>query len=184
MILRNSIIIFLLTFIYSLLRYNFFGNVPFADIPTLILNKAISFSSIIFLFLAILNFHHKNKKNGASYINFFKAFSLMHILLSIPLLNSTYYPKLFSGGRLSLYGNLALLTGVFSFAWLVSKKVGLVFSILFLLLAAHLFYIGSTNWLDFKGWYGSMPPITLICFLMVSGLFAFSFFNKNRLPEN
>lgn len=179
MVLRNIWIIFISTFIYSVLRYNIIGDIPFSDIPTLIVNKAIAFSIIIILFLAFLSYFYKRQEDHKTYLFAFKIFTLMHVILSLVVLTQNNYSKIITNEKIPLLGNLAVLAGVLSFAYISVNRFRIRYIILFLLITAHLFFLGCTKWLEPEKWYGWMPPITLICFLIMAGLIIFFLSSKN-----
>ena len=176
---RNTLIVFVLTFLYSILRYNIFGNIPPADIPTLIVNKSVSFSMILILLNASISYLYKKLDDYYGYLDLFKTFAIIHVILSVALLSQNYYPKLFSTEKLTLLGNFSLLAGVMAFVYILNKRYKIKNIILYSLTAAHLIFIGFTGWFDIKKWNGFMPPITLICFLILVALIILSVLHKN-----
>ena len=92
---RNTLIVFALTFLYSIFRYNIFGNIPPADIPTLIVNKSVSFSMIVILLNASISYLYNKPDDYYGYLDLFKSFAIIHVILSVALLSQNYYPKLF-----------------------------------------------------------------------------------------
>ena len=105
----------------------------------------------------------------------------IHALLSLCLLDATYYPKFFApDGRLNLVGESAMLVGVVAlFAllspaittlpmmpkaiggvrWKRSQRLGYAGLVLVL---AHLVFMGLSGWLAPSGWNWSLPPISLL----------------------
>lgn len=167
---RNVSIAFILTLLYSILRYNIFGNVPVADIPTLIVNKAIAFSTTIILLFAFLNRAYKKADDSCSYMDVFTVFAIIHILISVSLLSQNYYPKLFANAKLTLFGNVAVLAGILSFTCAINKSRRVGGLPLYSLISAHLFFIGVKGWFDIEKWNGMLPPITLFCFVILIAL--------------
>jgi len=166
MITKRIVFVLLITMLYSIIRYNIFGNVSWSDIPTFVFNKSISFSMIIILALATFSLNRGSIDEFTDYMKVIKLFSIVHVLISINLLSLEYYPKLMENNKLSLSGNWALLFGVLTFAVLFNTfKINNL--ILYLLLAFHVFFIGFKSWLNIEKWNGYMPPITLICFLLI-----------------
>lgn len=177
--LRNIIITFIATLLYSIFRYNIFGNVPFTDIPTVIVNKAISFSMMIILLLASLNLFYNKSDDYSGYLKTFKMFTIIHVLISISLLSQNYYQKLFTNERLTLFGNISTLAGVLSFTYMLNKRKEVVNLVVYSLIAIHLFCIGFEGWFNIEKWNGMMPPITLICFLILIVIVVLTVLNKN-----
>lgn len=168
--------------VYSVLRYNIFGNVPLIDIPSFIFNKSISFT--IIAMLPIVYYSNKNgqRDNNGGLINALKAFVLIHVLLSVSLLSQSYYSKLFWDNKLTLSGNFAILSGILAFVYAVYlKKTGDY--IFYFLLSVHLFSLGYKGWVEPEKWNGMMPPITLICFLIVLVLIFLKLKNKTAPQE-
>ena len=86
MVIRNTLIVFVFAFLYSVLRYTVFDTIPFEDIPTMIVNKAVSFSMIILLMNATLSYVYKKQDEYYGYLNIVKMFAIIHVLLSVTLL--------------------------------------------------------------------------------------------------
>src|SRR3972149_2918464 len=84
---RTTLIVFVFTLLYSIFRYNIFGKIPPADIPTIIVNKAISFSMIILLLSASISYLYKKLDDYYGYLDLFKTFAIIHVLLSVALLS-------------------------------------------------------------------------------------------------
>ena len=167
MVVRNCIIVIVLTLLYSILRYNVFGNVPPSNMPTLIINKGISFSLIVFLLLACVSRINNKVAEHKIYMQFTKTFIIIHVLLSLSILSEKYFPKLFENTKLTIAGSASVLFGVLalmSYLFRRNKKTILVF---YLLIILHLLFIGYKGWFDIGKWNGMMPPITLICTLLL-----------------
>ena len=173
-------IIFILTISYSTIRYNYFGEIPVSDIPTFILNKAIAFSMIIFLFMNFLKHNTKNKEEKNNYWNIFKTSAIIHLLLSIVLLSESYYPKLYSNDKLTLIGNISIVAGIISIVYLNNKFSTVKYSLLYLIISIHLFFLGFKGWLNIEKWNGKLPPITLICFFILVVIFVISIIRKSK----
>ena len=179
--MKKSIII-AVTFalFYSIVRYNVFGNMPLSDIPLFIANKAIAFSMIIILMIAFVKYNSKNKDECVLYIDVFKIFSVIHVLITISLLSQNYYPKLFSDNKLTLFGSLAILAGILSFTYMINKKFIIKLILLYSLVAVHVLFLGVKGWFAVEKWNGMMPPITLICFILIILLFILSVIKKKH----
>ena len=181
---------------YAVLRYNIFGDIAWkGNLPIFVLNKGISLSSFILL---SVNFSLGPLKNIRVKISdrlldtrkiigltgFLYAF--LHLILSIAVLNPTYYSNFFiEDGTLSIRGVLSLAGGILSFIFLYvyklrfektlkeQKRIITILSSKKILLSAmlfmgiHLFFIGYTGWSDISIWQGGLPPISLISFIIL-----------------
>ena len=178
-----------LSLAYAITRYQIFGSVPWKDLPFYILNKAISMSAFILLVLSLsLSTMQKMRWSiargliGSRAILTKSSFLLLliHLLMSFLLFSSSNYEKFFvDDGSLTLYAGLSMLGGVVAFVILWSYQsdgesknfdASVTFLLLFLL-AMHLYFMGYEGWIDYANWYGSMPPISLVAFVLL--LFAF-----------
>lgn len=178
---RNKILLtFVFTLVYAIIRYNLMGNVPFTDIPAFILNKAISFSLIVLLLLIVIGKNSSGKDDIKLLIKFFNFFLVCHILLSTGLLTQAYYPKLFTEGKFNLLGNLAILSGVVGVGYIFVAGKDIKNSLIAILAASHLFFIGAKGWLTVDKWHGFMPPITLLCFILSIVVLVYSLYSDKR----
>lgn len=191
-----SSIIIVITFVsvsYAIIRYNIIGDVAWKDLPFFILNKGIAFSSLVLL---TINFslgplQHMGIKISDNWLKSRRSmgiagflFALIHVFMSLSILNPKYYSVFFvEEGTLSLRGGLSLLGGILSFIFLwiynISFKRGLkqderliklitsrkylVYGML--LTGIHLFFMGYTGWTTVDKWQGGLPPISLISFV-------------------
>lgn len=180
---------------YSVLRYNIIGDVPWKDVPFFILNKGISLAALILLTLNFslaplkrmnisLSDQLLNARKSLGVVGFILAFS--HLIMSITILNPSYYPSFFyEESTLNTRGGLSLLGGVLSFVFLwiyflsfkqdlkkqykiisviTSREV--ILSVLFFI-GIHLFCFSYPGWLTFNKWPGGLPPISLISFVIL-----------------
>ncbi len=162
---KNSCLVLLFTTVYAVLRYTIFGPVPYEEIPTLIFNKSISFALIILLGLSFLE--KKKSEKRYAYLRVVNMFVIIHVLLSLALFTKGYFPKLFENEKLTLFGNLSLLAGVLATVFMMFRKFNIKNIYIYLLIEFHLLFIGIKGWFDYHKWFGMMPPITLICFLIL-----------------
>jgi len=177
----NSLLILSFCFFYALLRYVIVGPVETNEIPIFIFNKAVSWSAVTLLFLSIYA-TSKNLNTIARDYGTYAYWSIVcHVLLTLSILNNNHYSKLFEYEKLTLFGQLSILTGVLlvvSFLYYhynfsltnnfttVVKRITKIKLILIIALA-HLFFLGGKGWLSPEQWYGYLPPITLISFIIV-----------------
>ncbi len=185
------ITVILLTTIYTIIRYVVFGNVELIQVPTYLLNKSISMASTIFLLFASISYEKGKMKKLKYWGSLSWYFAILHVLLSLSILSSAYYPKFFGLEKMNLIGELTIMFGVmamFSF-WILrnGKKVFgsrlLLRAIVGLLITAHLFVMGFTGWINISKWHGGLPPISLLSFITIilSVLFfLWSWISKNK----
>ena len=184
--IKKLIAVLLCTTLYAIIRYVVFGQVSPIHMPAYILNKSVSMASVFFLFCAALN----HAKGQVEKIRFWGAASLhfayIHILLSLALLSSDYYPKFFGTEKMNLTGEFTILFGVLAAYcfWiarngksvLMRLRIPQLLSSLFI--AGHLVTMGFGGWLKVEKWYGGLPPISLISF--VFAVISLMFFLKTR----
>ncbi len=177
----NSLFILSFCFIYALIRYVIIGPVRSVEIPIFIINKAISWGSVTLLLLSIFA-TSKNLTNAArEYGTYAFGNIICHAFLTLSILDDNHYAKLFEDGKLNLFGQISILSGVlvmFLFLYYnyhfsnvnnfttVLKRITKIKLILIITLA-HLFFLGAKGWLTPSEWYGYLPPITLISFIIV-----------------
>lgn len=171
--LTTMVIVLVLTTVYAVVRYNFFGDVSTDNIPTYILNKSISVSSVVFLLLCSWQHAQGNKQVAKFWGTSSLHFAMVHIAISVVLLSESYYPKLYSAGVMNLNGETCILFGVLAgyFYVLLSMRGRRHLSLLIKCLAAgaiilHVFFMGYFNWFNTNNWPGHLPPISLISFLI------------------
>ncbi|MBW2270165.1 MAG: hypothetical protein JRH16_16480 [Deltaproteobacteria bacterium] len=164
-----------ISFAYAFARYVVLGPVAPAQIPVFLLNKGFAMAAVVFLFCAAVSHAVRRPENARSWGTAALHCGTLHALLSFTILSSAYFPALFEGERMSLRGELTVCFGVLAVygSWLLrrdglrstAKKLLQLLSTL--AIAGHLIALGSARWLDAAGWYGGMPPISLISLLFV-----------------
>jgi|TARA_Y100000310_G_scaffold202533_3_gene202748 hypothetical protein len=161
---------------YAVLRYNIFGDVDVQNIPVYILNKSLSMSAALFLLLAGWSHWQKDKQASKAWGTYSLHFAMVHVVISLMLLSSAYYPKLFDGELMNVKGELSTLFGALAvYLYVLLSKHGLVKStfhrIQFLatvVIALHLFFMGYSGWFTVGSWFGGLPPISLLSFIAVA----------------
>ena len=179
-----------ISFAYAIIRYHIFSDVPWSHFPLFISNKAISMAGLIFLGLALVQSEKSDRKAlgqwGAALIG-------IHILISFIILNEHYFEKFFVGpGEMTFQAEVSMIAGIIGTIFMcalllasnngngnanpsqLSLRIGWGRAIL-VLAAIHLAFMGYTSWLTPSKWYGYLPPITLISFLV-----ALVFFVRRR----
>ncbi|HEY5653144.1 MAG TPA: hypothetical protein VIR63_02100 [Pontiella sp.] len=172
---KKLITILVLTFAYSLLRYVVFGPVDLIHTPVYLLNKSVSMTSVICLFLSLRYFGKRNPA-GAKYFGIASFHTASaHILLSLSILSAAYYPKFFHVDKMNLVGELTMMFGVvaaYLYLFICPVRQGAAFPVIYqivavLMIGGHLVSMGLKGWLAVSQWYGGLPPISLISFIFL-----------------
>ncbi len=186
------VVVFIVTLLYTVVRYNIFGGVAWKELSFFIMNKAVSLNGIILLIITFSISPLKNMgvKVSNPWLKSRKALGMagfisifIHMIMSLMLFTPAYYGKFFeASGRMTLDAGLSMLTGVLAFIvlWFYNisfyksgkdKEINKVIkSRGFLLLvmpltALHLLFMGYKGWMNPSGWNAGIPPISLIAFV-------------------
>lgn len=191
---------------YAVLRYHIVGPVPWKDFPLFILNKGLCLAGFVLL---AFNFslgplHSLGVPVSKGWLGARKALGmtgfllvLIHALMSFLLFSPANYGKFFAADEsLTLFGGLAMLSGVlgFVFLWgynlsfqtflredkafiqlLTSRKVMLIALVLG---GLHLLFMGYEGWLQPAGWHGGLPPISLVAFAFFAAGYLINLFGR------
>ncbi|MCX7697311.1 MAG: hypothetical protein N2Z72_06430 [Bacteroidales bacterium] len=160
------VVIFLLTFAYAFIRYVTFGNMTPENIPLVITNKAIAFT-LPFIFLILSIKYANNRTVDQTNHDALRQMSFFHIILSILILSKDLLPKFISNDSYSFDGSFSLLGGIITYFLVRGLKNYQTMLIFSLFLKLHIFFIGYKNWLNPSVWFGYLPPITMICFILL-----------------
>lgn len=179
----KTFLVFIISFVYAIVRYNVFGNVPCEDIPLFISNKAISLTSVLLLLFTIKKEISKEKRVRIWKIIFFLI--SIHVFISFRLLGPEYYGKFYSDNEINIVGYSTLLFGILAFLGILllnsdgmlptengkltlpnSLKNWIRTAIPYLILI-HIFFVGISSWLTPFKWYGYLIPISLIAFISI-----------------
>jgi len=171
--LTKLIVVLSSTTVYTIIRYVVYGDVSPIHTPVYLLNKSVSMSSVLFLFLAALNY--KSDQKGKMKFWGMAAWhcACLHVLMSFAILSKAYFPKFFGIEKMNLAGEVTILSGVLAAYcfWLVRRNNAvLIRRRRFLLLSClfvgiHLVAMGSGGWLTVAKWHGGLPPISLLSFV-------------------
>ncbi|MDZ7607394.1 MAG: hypothetical protein U5K79_17820 [Cyclobacteriaceae bacterium] len=170
--------------IYATIRYIIFKGVEIAQIPLYITNKIISWSAIIFLAISYLTGKSQSSRRIPDLAKWAGltgyVLVVMHIIISLAILNPAYFPKFFSGETMTFSAELSILAGVMAFlaftipainsvsvirlslhpeTWQIRQKIGYYG---LLATAIHNVFMGYSGWFDVNSWPGYLPPITLL----------------------
>jgi hypothetical protein len=177
---------------YAVVRYHVAGPVPWKDFPFFILNKGFSLSAFVLLAcnFSFGPLHSLGVNVPQGWLNARKALGmtgfllvLIHALMSFMLFSPSVYGKFFQpDGTLTLLAGLSMLGGILAFVVLWAYNLSFqthlredkafiqfITSRRFMLVAmilggAHLFFMGYEGWLNPSGWYGGIPPVSLVAF--------------------
>lgn len=197
--LKQTMIIFLvvfgLSFLYAIVRYNLVRNVPLDNIPLFIANKAIALSATVLIGLSFLlgplarfwpnQFSpHLYLRKHLGVLGF--GVAALHSLMSLVLLNSAYYPKFFSaGGRLNLIGETSMLFGILAFLIFAAVSITSLLPLekhmhpdqwkfiqrmgylAYVFVLAHVAIMGFQGWFKSESWQFGLASISLISALFI-----------------
>ena len=188
-------IIFLILFIYAIVRYNVFRGVSMLNIPLYISNKALAVASVVLIGLSfflgpLAKFWPRTfaqKLYLRKYLGLFGfGIAAVHGLISLLIFNPSYYPRFFLEGKLTLAGELSMLFGILALfifsivaitslpsiettmdrkSWLSIQRLGYL-AFIFVLL--HVSVIGYKGWLTPSEWPGKLLPMSLITFIIIA----------------
>jgi hypothetical protein len=178
---RIKISVLAFSFIYAIVRYHFFADIEWAHFPLFVMNKALSFAGLVFLGCSLLQGNSESRKN----FGFISVVLItVHIAISLMILNKNYFVRFFlTDGTLTLQSEVSMLAGVLGAIMMIglviasgkptgkspsSLKFGWGRSIL-VLSAVHVAFMGYVTWYPPSDWYGYMPPITLLSFIVSLG---------------
>lgn len=155
------------TLAYAVFRYHVFKGVAWGQLPFYTLNKAVSWSALTLLAVAVRG-AVRNDEPLAEQPLLRPALVMMswHMISSLALLATGAYPAFLVGGHLSASAGASLALGVVG---ALAAQTGLrarTSTALAVVLAAaaatHAGLLGMSSWLSPKSWPGRMPPITLL----------------------
>lgn len=187
-------IVFGLCLAYAIVRYNIVRSIPFDNLPLFIANKAIALSATILIGLSFLLgplahvwkglIPHLYLRKHLGVIGF--GVAALHTLMSLVLLDKTYYPKFYTeSGKFNLMGESALLFGILSFLifsviaitslppiekhmhpgqWKLVQRMGYL-AYFFVLL--HVTVMGFAGWFNPDSWKYGLASISLIAALFI-----------------
>lgn len=186
---------FLLVLVYAWLRYIVFKGLDFVPHTNYIINKAFAGAAVLSVCTSYLlsslsktgfNFAVKNK----SFKRFFGLsgfyFMCLHLFFGFRLINPELMPQFFQNDDLiGTQGQIIIILGALGFIiflfpavssmndimkqlkgrrWLLAQRFGYG---AFFVIMIHATMVGYQNWFNPHLWYGGMPPITLICVLLI-----------------
>jgi hypothetical protein len=180
---------FTLFYGYAVVRYHL-GKGLDQTYFLFVLNKSFAWSASFYLGISILNLPRKwPTKQQFGLASF--ALGLIHIMLTLYLAYSNFYPELYKENHLSNLGVSILFSGILSIglmlmAFLTSilpdrfpKKWLRCGYFAFIVNISHPFIIGFQNWVAPLKWPLYFPPITLLACL-ISGIILYFRWKQKR----
>ena len=191
-----SILVLLIGLGYSVVRYVALGPVNVDQIPAYISNKALSLAGLILIAMSLSARMLSQRIGGLRFLREDRkslgmiglGMTGVHALLSLMLLNRTYFTKFYdtASGLMTWQAELSMLAGAAGMAMLIwqsqingsqtpgtgwgassrRRRIGLV---VLALTFIHVAAMGYAGWLVPGTWHGSLPPITLLS-AIIAGL--------------
>jgi DMSO/TMAO reductase YedYZ heme-binding membrane subunit len=182
--------------LYAIVRYNVFKGVEWIHLPLYIVNKSFALGGLSFIaasylsgrWLKVYTNDEKRRRSLARFLGLSGLYFIgMHVFASLAMLSPVYYEKFFvEAGKLNLTGELTILFGVLGVGFLMFPAITtlpLMYEALggvrwqraqrmgywtLAMAAAHTLTMGFGGWFDTSTWPGSLPPITLLGFLIAA----------------
>lgn len=156
---------------YAVIRYQIVGPIGWDQLPLFIANKAIAVCSVIFLVLKLRALRIEDDTASKFWGRLFGQAVSVHVILSLVVLDPSYFGKFFGESGLNFTGSATVLCGAIATVILWSRKgkisAGNNWTLFALLLVvAHLVFVGCTGWFNPQTWHGYLPPISLISALL------------------
>jgi len=174
---------------YALVRYSVFKGVSLEHAPVYLLNKASSVAATIFL--ALSGFYAWRRHPDAAFWGRLAwPAVLLHVLLSLAVLDPGFFPGWFDEGKLNLTGQVVVLTGTLGAlamaeVYFNGKRQSAIEWILVsigLLTLAHTAFIGAKKWIKPADWPGGMPNMSMLGAVAaaISALFYFQVLRRRE----
>jgi hypothetical protein len=155
------------TLAYAVFRYHVFKGVAWGQLPFYTLNKAVSWSALTLLAVAV-RVAVRSGEPLAEQPLLRPALVMMswHMISSLALLATGAYPAFLVGGHLSAKAGASFALGVVGAlaaqTGLRGPKSAAIAAVLAAASATHAGLLGMSSWLSPATWPGRMPPITLL----------------------
>ncbi len=166
---------------YATIRYNVFKHVPWADWPGYVVNKALALAGLALIGLSVLRMI-RSGRTIRRFMVWAGGMTLAHVLLSVALLKTDYFAKLFADGKLTFLAGWSMLLGAGAYAlleigarrsrqWDTAARLE-VLALVALLTGLHAALPSVASWFQPAIWPGGLPPITLISFVIGAAVWA------------
>lgn len=162
---RRALGLLVLCLAYASLRYVVWGGNPGSRLPAWVMNKALAFSAVLALALAVLSRRRGETVAFRRYLAAFNQQALLHTFLTLALFSRAYYPGLFQGEHLYCRGELMLLGGAAAALALGRHRLEGAWLLLgFGALVAHVTALDFPAWIRPGIWPKDLPPLSLLGF--------------------
>ena len=95
---------------YATLRYNVFKGVVWGEWALYVVNKICALSALLLLFRCILQQRRRGTIEG-SLLTIAAGLMLIHVTLSLAIMDAAYFPKYFTGTKLTSQAGWSFLIG-------------------------------------------------------------------------
>ena len=176
---------------YAIVRYHFFGPVDVANIPAYLVNKGSSLAAVFFLTFSAYARYKNDNKQAQFWGKTSLALMGLHVFLSWSIWSPGYFEAFYANAnwtaltpKMNLKGEIALMTGaVGSVVYMMinsrrPKSISWLMALAAAMVCVHVGVMGFRGWFSTKGWYGGLPPITLLSFLAALPCFWFLLVRK------
>ncbi len=189
------IICFIFFVFYSYLRNIHFRGLDFIVYANFMINQAFTATSVLSIFISynlstLSKYENKLAKKYISYKRYFGLsgfyFIILHIFFGFRIISQEVLPQFFlEDSIISSLGKIIIILGIFAFLlflfpaissmlefrkklkhnkWLILQRIGYLG---FFIALIHASLIGYQEWLTPEKWWGSLPPISLICVILI-----------------
>ena len=161
--------------VYATARYNVFKGVDWIEWPIYVANKVFALSSLILLAIYVIQGRRVDGGERPGVLTSAWGLMLLHVTLSLVILNPAYFPKYFAGEKLTVQAGVSMLLGalaalgvhMLSRSCTIKNGPGWLMKIAWLafFVGLHAALLGYASWLVPSSWPGNLPPITLVSLL-------------------
>ena len=165
--MKTTLTVLVTTALYATLRYNVFKGVAWSEWPVYVLNKVFALSALSLLMIYALRRRRSQDETAARLLPVAWTLMLLHVGLSLAILNPAYYVKYFEAQKLTWQAGWSMMLGVvaavglhkFSRACELTNPVGLfpkIGILAFLSVSLNMFSIPAA-----LTWVGPNTPRTV-----------------------
>jgi hypothetical protein len=186
--------LFAFFFVYAIVRHNLFGGVDWFFASSFTLNKALAWTALSAIALSYsIGYFAKRGANWAKSISdtpkYFGQWgfimAMIHAVLSLRILTPELFPDIYTPElEFNTQGNLIILFGVLALSTIIMPGISSLPSvrknmneakfrrfqqlgyITLFFVSLHVAVLGSYKWTNMNYWYGFMPPISLLTFVI------------------
>jgi DMSO/TMAO reductase YedYZ heme-binding membrane subunit len=188
-VIKVLVVIFLLSLVYSVVQFIVIRDMPWSNLPLLIANKAIAWTSLVSICLSYLTgiFQKTGKRILSGFLPLRKYLgmygfylAMVHIMITLSILTADRFPALYDGIRINSKGENVILFGMLCLCGFIMPAISSVKAVResistekwkriqqigYGALLANFFHVFSLDyeiWFVTNNWIGNMPPITMI----------------------